>query len=540
MLNAQVAWERMSAGSDPSISAPGAPAAGQFVGLARSLIGKMTIDRALLVFLVAINVVRTLRHAMWRDELQIFMIAANSATPAQFFYNLKYEPHPALWYALVWLVTRFSSDPLWMQLLHIGLAIGVWFLVYRCSPFNRLEKFLLLLTYFLFWEYFVISRSYVLLALIGFGFVALRERKPRPVLALWLMLGLLANVHAFGAIWSIVLAAMLVIETPQRTPALMAGATTYLALLAFSIVTMAPVADFGPWASDVRFALARLNADLVVPFGAFVPLTWSEISEAIVLVTHPTTGAVPQFWNVNPAVWFAALTHADIDHPLRLALVFAAPIAVCWLIVRNPVRMMEFALVYVGIVLFENIWDFKGTARHHGVVFLAFVATVWTAPMREKPDKLASSLFTAVLAINAIVGMLTLVSELRPFSEGKAAAEWIKQNGLAGAFLIGWGDAPVSSVAGYLGRPLYYLECQCFGTFIVWNGKRQPALSAARLASAVGLAGQQDAILIRNRPLLREEIETDASGISATLLQAFVNAYRRDENFWIYRLDKKE
>ena len=58
----------------------------------------MTIDRGLFVFLLAIDVVRTLRHAMWRDELQIFMIAANSATPSQLFYNLKYEPHPALWY----------------------------------------------------------------------------------------------------------------------------------------------------------------------------------------------------------------------------------------------------------------------------------------------------------------------------------------------------------------------------------------------------------------------------------------------------------
>jgi hypothetical protein len=220
-----------------------------------------------------------------------------------------------------------------IQLLHIALAISVWFLVYRYSPFSRIEKFLLLLSYFLFWEYFVISRSYVLLALIGLGFVALRERKPQPVLSLWLLLGILANAHAFGAIWSIVLAAMLVLEGAQRTPALMAGATTYLALLAFAIVTMAPAADFSPWASDVRFALARLNADLVVPFGAFVPLNRSEIGEAIALLMHPTTGAVPQFWDVNPAGGFIGLTHANIDHPLRLALVFAAPIAVCWLIV---------------------------------------------------------------------------------------------------------------------------------------------------------------------------------------------------------------
>ena len=71
----------MSASSDSSTSATGAPAVGQFAGLARSLIGKMAIDRALFVILLAIDVTRTLRHAMWRDELQIFMIAANSAAP---------------------------------------------------------------------------------------------------------------------------------------------------------------------------------------------------------------------------------------------------------------------------------------------------------------------------------------------------------------------------------------------------------------------------------------------------------------------------
>src|SRR5262245_18106542 len=49
--------------------------------------------------------------------------------------------------------------------------------------------------WFLFWEYFVISRSYVLLALIGFAFVALRQHRSRQDFIPWLLLGLLANVH---------------------------------------------------------------------------------------------------------------------------------------------------------------------------------------------------------------------------------------------------------------------------------------------------------------------------------------------------------
>jgi hypothetical protein len=73
----------------------------------------------------------------------------------------------------------------------------------------------------------------------------------------------------------------------------------------------------------------------------------------------------------------------------------------------------------------------------------------------------------SLLIVNACGGVLTLASELRPFSEGYNAAAWIQQSKLADSFLIGSNDAQVSTVAGYLGRPIYYLECECQGSFIV-------------------------------------------------------------------------
>ena len=205
------------------------------------------------------------------------MLALDSSSPWSLLLKLKYEAHPGLWHLLVWVITRVTSDPMWMQVMHIGLAIGVWVIIYRWSPFSRLEKILLLLSYFLFWEYFVISRSYVLIALIAFAFIALRERRPRPEFILWLLLGLLANVHAFGAIWSMVLAAMLVMEEVRSKSVPVAGAAVYLILLVFAIATMVPAADYGPLGVDVRFSVTRLNADLAVPIGAFVPLTLNSI-----------------------------------------------------------------------------------------------------------------------------------------------------------------------------------------------------------------------------------------------------------------------
>lgn len=515
----------------------------KLTSLQRCFIGiPVIVSDGMFVILIAVDVIRTLRHAMWRDELQIFMLASGSPKLWDLFLNLKHEAHPGFWHTLVWLITCVTSDPTWMQVMHIALAIGTWVIIYRWSPFGRAEKILLLCSYFLFWEYFVISRSYVLLALIAFAFVALRQHRPRQNFIPWLLLGLLANVHLFGAIWSMAMGAILAMQQARRIPALLAGGAVYLALFGLAVATMVPAPDYGPWGADLRFEVARFNSVLAVPFGAFVPLSLDAVRDAFAFLASLGTTTPPQFWNSNPMVDFVALTQADTDHPLRLALAFAVPIAACWLITRSPLRVLEFSLLYVGTLLFTHIWNFPGTARHHGVVFLALIASVWMARVQRSPTILSSSLFAALLAINAFAGVLTLASELRPFSESRNAAAWIKQNNRADAFLIGSRDAQASAVAGYLGRPVYYLECECRGTFIVWNDKRQSVLSAGefgrRLARAVDLAGQDDAILIRNRTVAPEELRSSAPSLSVSLLETFAGAVT-DENYWIYRVSNK-
>jgi hypothetical protein len=68
-------------------------------------------------------------------------------------------------------------------------------LVWRLSPFRPVGKLLLLLSYYLFWEYFVVSRSYALGVLLGFGFAALQARRPEQRFWPWVLLGLLANTR---------------------------------------------------------------------------------------------------------------------------------------------------------------------------------------------------------------------------------------------------------------------------------------------------------------------------------------------------------
>ena len=142
---------------------------------------RLVLPDLLFVLLAVYNVIRLFRHAMWRDELQAFMVAAASNTPLDLFAKLKYEGHPGLWHLLLWVVTRFTTDPVAMRVLHLVIALGDWVLVWRLSPFRPVGKLLLLLSYYLFWEYFVVSRAYALGVLLGFGFAALQARRPTPL-----------------------------------------------------------------------------------------------------------------------------------------------------------------------------------------------------------------------------------------------------------------------------------------------------------------------------------------------------------------------
>jgi hypothetical protein len=250
--------------------------------------------------LLVVNVVRTLRHPMWRDEMGTFQIATASASLWELLSKLQYTTHPGLWYSLVWLATRFTSDPTSMAIMHIVIAIAVWTVIFRWSPFETVEKCLLLLSYFLFWEYFVISRNYALLALIGFAFVALQQHRPQQNVIPWLLLGLLANTHVLGAIWSIALGTTLVIKRRRLTPGFVTGAAIYLVLLAFSVKTAAPAPDFGPWATDVRFDTARFGQALLFPLGAFAPINPAWLADAVSFVAHAGAAPVPHFWNPNP------------------------------------------------------------------------------------------------------------------------------------------------------------------------------------------------------------------------------------------------
>jgi hypothetical protein len=131
-------------------------------------------------------------HEPWFDEAQSWQIARVATLKDILFAIPHYEGHPPLWHLLLALPARLGA-PYEFSLKAVNILIcssAVWLLLFR-APFLRIVKLALPFTYFLFYQYGVISRPYSLLflafVLAALAYPARNERPFRYVLALVLL-----------------------------------------------------------------------------------------------------------------------------------------------------------------------------------------------------------------------------------------------------------------------------------------------------------------------------------------------------------------
>src|SRR6185369_17729739 len=61
-------------------------------------------------------------HELWLDEAHHWMLAAYSGSLRELLSNARYDGHPPLWHVLLFVLGRFTTAPLAMQLLHVAIS----------------------------------------------------------------------------------------------------------------------------------------------------------------------------------------------------------------------------------------------------------------------------------------------------------------------------------------------------------------------------------------------------------------------------------
>ena len=486
-------------------------------------------------------------HEMWRDELQAWLLARDSTSPADLLANLKYGGHPALWHLLLMPLTQLTASPVAMQVLHLVIASTTVFLVARFGPFNRLQSALFAFGYFPLYEYGVISRSYALsLLLVVIACIFLRDRWRRPV-RLGAALFLLSHTSVHGAILALALIFGLVLDFLLHGRFLIGHSSAalrriciafLLALSGFllSVAQLHPPPDAAAMSLTLHFdATHFFNCLRFFVSVIFFPLGWS----------FP--------WVPNGPGEFYDL---DALYSVPVACVLLA--AIVWYYRRRVVPLGVYLGSVFGLLAFFYVFH-GGALCHHGFLLVAFLMLLWMgqafspsyagASFSPVLRRYASVLLSIFLAFHAFGGIRAFQYDLRyPFSLAHRTAEYLRAESLDSLPMIGHMDHAASAVLGFLEnkRSIHYARADRAGSFIRWDvarkapvtdaallSRKTPVTDVALLSRTAALAAHEDSpvVLILNSPL-------GLHGYSEVRpLVSFTGALLEDENFHLYLYD---
>lgn len=470
--------------------------------------------------------VQLVHHEMWRDELNAWGLVVASPNPVKLYQHIRYEGHPSLWYILLWFPSRFTSSPVAMQCLQALVGIGIYLMIALRAPFSRIEKVLLYMSYFISFEYTVMSRMYGVCVLLVFVYAYRRSRYPHQVLLNTVLLALIANTDMVGLILSGALLFEYAIasygsyrrgELAVRKLGL--GAAIYVAGVA-AVALALRISPNISWrttgrpfesASDPRhFGRAVVN---------YILLPWMPIS-----TTFPN-----HFWNpwVEPPtehLWMFALATVIV---LMYAYIF-----------RRDWLLGSIVFLAITVAILFGHFVYMGSTRHWGIGVVALLAALWMQRYRRPQF---SVLVIALLAFSSVSGVQAAIAQWHhPFSQARNTIHWLRDHNLENAAIVGSKDTSVAGIAIQMQRPMYFLDCNCRDTFLLFSNRRDdfiPESIPGRLVLASTRLNARDMIFIATDPLPPASAKrVDELGLNLKLLASFTGAEDWEENYFIYRV----
>lgn len=483
-------------------------------------------------------------HELWRDEWQAWMLARDSESLLALMRSLAREGHSPVWYGLLYLLAGFTRNPLAMQVAHMAIAAGSVYLLARHAPFPWTLRILAAFGYFLAYEYAVLARPYALGVLGLFLFCVFYSRGRRRGWGIGLSLLLLALSSVYGLILAVAAVGMLLAEDagPLTSPTEGRGRQRRARVgLAVWLAAMGAVV--------VVLLVLPLNFLNEVPGTNELPLLsrWGLAS---------TVGTVAESYLPLPDLFSDHLRETHVigaGTTLALALLLGLSLllvaASTLMFLRTPPVLFFYVAGTGGLLLFSHL-VFRGFMRHHGHLYLLFLACLWLArdaPTWRVPSAVrrwsgpgapwARHVVAGVLIVQVLAaGTLYAADIRRPFSTAGEVATFLRSRSLDDLPILVHPGPPGSSVAGALDRPVHYQGTRTTSTFIPWNvfsRRRDRALSAEYLRRFLDAEGPV-VLVILSAP--RDEWDQD---LDVEELARFDAGLERTEKYVVYRVEER-
>lgn len=441
-------------------------------------------------------------HVAWGDEIQAVILARDSNTLSEWYWNFRYEGHPPLWHLYLkgWLVA--GLDPLSaLKAAASSLSLIVMGLIYFASPFTLPLKILVSLSEPVLFQFGVISRSYTLGMAILFTAVALWR-----VRGGWLVIPALAGV----SVQFVFIAMVLVIARLRARLAWRACALLVLVASFASVLVSRPARDYG--FTDVERAPRGLDGVLR-----------SLIEAGQVIATQFPFESADRF-----------------PVPAFLLLVAMVTLALPTVLIR-VLRSDPFWVWAVGaFILFTSAistFVYPLYYRHYALLVPLVIAAWWLSWPRYCARSTPRMVWLCVLAFAGLAKVALGFNF--PYSNAPEVGEWVRQHEKDIPLVIVAPKMLGTELAPHV-RETYKLGGDCLQTFVIfrapdsdlagnepYHGDKLKILSpetfSASVKDAAGLSGGA-ALLVANSDWASALIDLDDPSIK---LERVIDQTRR-------------
>ncbi len=481
----------------------------------------------LMLFLV-FGFLGILHHEMWRDELQAWLIARDSHTVPQLFENFRYEKHPFLWYVMLYGLTRLTDNPFSMQVLHLIIAASALAVFLYFSPFTKLQKFLFSFGYFPFYEYAVKSRNYALGVLFVFLLCAFIPERRKKHFLIAVFLFLLCQTNVFGLVLAFALGCTLIAEAcfDSNFRSGLSQKKGYAALSLLIFLAGVAIATFQTMPTPEEWT------GIVSGKGMHGSAAISGIRK--VSQSYLPGGAPPK---IKPILGISKTQDFYLACALLLFSIF--------LFLEKPFVLSWYGLGTFVILLFFSIL-YKGQTRHHGSLFILWIACLWIAHYFKrislKPQwlnslsgffqKCQTPLLFLVLSVHFAAGIQAHLKDWKfPYSPNQEVVTFIKKHQLEQMVWLGHEDVVASPLTAYFRKKIYSVRGDRFGSFVIFGPERKWGRIADQVvlqkAKKITRHSKKDVLLI-----LSEKLDTPPD--SVTKLEQFTNGLSSSEKYYLY------
>ena len=463
----------------------------------------------LILLFIFSSVLLMQRHEPWRDETRPWIYARDypmlDYILTRQFYGSSYPLEmthivPSLLFNLG---LPFASYALTNVLvMFFALTLLVFY-----APFSKLQKFLFIFSYYLFYEYNIIARSWSYGILFFFCLAVLyKNRFKRPILYnLFLFLFALSHIYTF--IFAAILAAVYYYELFQNVFREKKESFTkthgICLLLLFSgffyifYPTINPQnvpAEFSAWNTEI--SIHHLGAVPTAVIDAYLPVPKLQIN----------------FWQSR------GISRALYGLPLFLLTML--------FFIRKPTLLLLYLALCSSLfaVLFvRTICAF----RHHGLLFIIFIYCLWVAKEYQESNftikwhvntKVLNAILVVLLSIQVIAaGIASYYDWTYDFSSAERAASFLKKGGYLTdqSFIASYPSVEMSSILVRTPEypKFYYLEYGEFRSFMVtseetyrFNDRPHPLTEISEtIKQATENKGYTTILLILDRPIESNE-----------------------------------